>query len=705
MPASPTRRLWLVAGATAFVVALVLSTRLDQGLWSAAEAEPLRRVLGHHGVPLFDLERAPYLDVALRSLAAKWWGDPTVGMRLPGLVAVSLTVALTVAFARRGATWRDALLAGGVALALPLSGFGGTLAVGRPVGELAITAAIWLGTLEPRGSRASELARWTAIATVMVGAVAHVGLALGLVLPAITLAAVEAGRTRHRLSMGWVAIATLSGLLAWGLVANQGPGFVPALADAQDATLFLTPHLRPFATGLDDASAQLFPWLPLALAGALLPGSPRVYAVWWVVGLVAAETWGHWYGTVPMPVTVPTAILSVRGLTWLADQTHPGPLRRATTLLVVIGLLIVGKNASLAPQLFGSPLAPIDAALYPADAIGTGDQLGRSAKVAALAVFVVAGGGRLSAAMGRSARPEAIAAAAVGLLCAWQLRTTFGALLPTSTARLSPAPVAETYAARIDRYQLPRTVGRFRVHDPALAHVLPDEVITQALADRRALLRWLGSDELRTAWLPQTELAAAFAGQRARGHELSVLDDRHIGMLVVANQAVDGLADLNPLADLVSSTRPQLEHETYVRFGDAIEVVGWQIDGSLVRTRQVTITLALHVLKRVPKRLKITTRLVRGRLSRIRPYPHEPTQGHFAPKHWRRGDYVLDRMTFTVPPLEIMSGEHELEVGMRTSRHMIYDVTKPDADEPSEHGVTIGDRKGRFAVLGRVRVY
>lgn len=688
--------------AAVVVTAVVYGTRLDAGSWSSVETSTLLRVMGERGEALYGLERAPAIDTSLRASTAGWLASPIAGMRLPGLLAVCVTIALVVALARRTGSTREALLAGGIALALPISSFGATMAVGRPLGEMAIGLAIVAGTVGSNRHRSNEAARWLLIASSIVIATASVGLALGTMLPAAVLAIAAASAQRRRIAIAWAVLAAIAALVTAWLTITTGSGFVPIVAAAKDTTLLSTPYARPLGTALDDASAQLFPWLPLALLGLVHAGPQRITAVWWGLGLVIAEALGHAYGSIALPLTIPTAILATRGLAALADPRRDATARRIEAVLVVIGLLVVGKGPTLVPELFGSPLAPFTASAYPAEAITTGTTLGGAAKIVALTVIVVAVvGARMTWQSTKRHLITATTTTAV-LTCLWAWRVD---VLPASTRHLSPGAVLITYDTRIAGHDLPTTIGRYRIDEPALPFVMPAVIKPEVLSDRAALLQWLGHDDLRTALMPKRELASVYASTRAERRDLVVLDATNPEFMVVANRRIDGLDDQNPLARIVSRTRPSLEHETDLRFGDAIEVVGWQIDGSLVRTRQVTVTLALHVLGRVPGKLQITTRLVRGKLSRMQPYPHEPTSGEYPPQHWRTGDYVLDQLTFTVPPLEIVSGEHELEIGMRTSRHDIYDVTRPSDTEPSHHGVEVSDRKGRFAVIGRVMVY
>lgn len=188
--AAPLRTTAAVALVAGLVAALVLVPgHADHGLWSEGEIGALQRAQAALGAALSGLVRGPWLPDALRTQALALTGDPAA-IRLPGAIATSALVALASGLTRAlGFPARVALLAGGFALAFPLSLTHGRLALGNPVGELlAAASALLLATAlaAARPARAALLA--LAGATALALSVTASGLWLGVVLPLVAAA-------------------------------------------------------------------------------------------------------------------------------------------------------------------------------------------------------------------------------------------------------------------------------------------------------------------------------------------------------------------------------------------------------------------------------------------------------------------------------------------------------------------------------------
>jgi hypothetical protein len=147
-----------------------------------------------------------------------------------------------------------------------------------------------------------------------------------------------------------------------------------------------------------------------------------------------------------------------------------------------------------------------------------------------------------------------------------------------------------------------------------------------------------------------------------------------------------------------------MANETLVRFESFVEIVAWEVDEPLVRGTKRKLRLLLKALRPVPGGTKIYARFLRGRMSRINAEAHEIASDLYPPNFWREGDYIVHEIEIDVPVLEILSGTHELVVGLRRSEQKNYDITIPEGPS-GEHGVTIKDKKRNFAVIGEVQVW
>ncbi|HEY8378243.1 MAG TPA: hypothetical protein VIK91_17225, partial [Nannocystis sp.] len=384
---------------------------VDHGVWSQGEIGALQRAQAALGAALSGLERSPWLPDALRTQALALLGDPAA-IRLPGAIASCGLVGLAAGLARAlGFPPAIALLAGGFALAFPLTLTQGRLALGDPVGELcSALAAVLLAaaTSSPRLPRALALALAGLAALAL--ALLSSGLWLGVVLP-LAVAALHPGTPDmsdracshehaqtnmslkpprpplRRLRLVLVALALAgAGLVAW-LVYHQGDGYIPLLGAAKDTALRERPHMRGFHAALEDCGYQLYPWLPLVLLGVLQAGRARWPALWLALGLAMASAWSLVYGARAVPLTVPAAVLAAAAFARLTGPRAPRAARRLVLVLALAGLWIFAKDARRTPSRIGVPLLPAKGEhTYPADELGARDLLAGLAGAGALAL-------------------------------------------------------------------------------------------------------------------------------------------------------------------------------------------------------------------------------------------------------------------------------------------------------------------------------
>jgi hypothetical protein len=110
------------------------------------------------------------------------------------------------------------------------------------------------------------------------------------------------------------------------------------------------------------------------------------------------------------------------------------------------------------------------------------------------------------------------------------------------------------------------------------------------------------------------------------------------------------------------------------------------------------------VLRPLPAGAQIYVRLQGGKLSRIGAGPEDFAGGLYPTNHWRPGDFILHRHKLKVPLLEVVSGTHELMVGVRRTAKKNLTIVEP-SEERGAYGVTVKDKKREFAALGEVRVW
>ncbi|MBL9103500.1 MAG: hypothetical protein JNL82_21315 [Myxococcales bacterium] len=511
------------------------------------------------------------------------------------------------------------------------------------------------------------------------------------------------------LALAILATAALILALAYG----QADGWIPALAAARDMVLSERPHSRPFTATFEELGDQLFPWLPLVILGLLHPGRARWPAQWLLVAVVLASAWSLRYGPLPLPITVPAAVVCAAGLEHLLSPRTTRAARRLGLLIIVAGAFIHAKDARRTPSHVGAVLVDSKGEhTYPAKELRARDLLGGMAALAAaliaLAVLVRRPAddepGRL-ARVQRGLPGWLPAAIVLGLLVHHALRTGHD-LLPRTSELLSLHRPLTRHAEWHASGALPGPLAVHRISDPGVDLYGPPLDQRHALATRDATVAWLRRAEPSAALIRVSELAPVFQHSRQHAWPLHVLDASHRDIVLVANVLPPGAADMNPIHRVLFDAPPALPHETLVRFEDYLEIVAWDWEQPVVRGRETTLQLVLRVLKPLPAGSKITARLQQDKLSRVNPMPHDLAENIYPCQYWRPGDYILHRFTTTVPMLEILPGAHDLIVGLRRTESQNYKISQPDSpdDQPGPFGVKV--RAGReFAVAGAVQVW
>ncbi len=700
----PSRRgafaLALVAALVA--AAIVLPALGAHGLWAGDEMAVFDRSRAALGIALGDLVRAPWLPDALRTAAYKAIGAPEA-IRLPGALATIGLVGLTTLIAAaRGIGPLAALIAGAFALAFPLTLAQGRLALGAPVAELfAATAAIagYL-SLRVRGWRAVVAA--TASAACIALATASTGLVMGALLPLLAIAVGRPTSPRppvRRAILGlWLLIIATTVLAAW-LIYGQADGYIPLLGAAKDLALRERPELRGFTASLQELGLQIFPWLPLALVGVLRPGRMRWPALWLLCGLGLHSLTSLVYGPGPLPLTVPAALCCTAGLVHLADPTTHRQLRRLALLLAIGGIFVIGKDAKRTPARVAAVLAPPQIEDHlPAAQIGADVLLPRLNTLAVLMVLIagIAGGRRL-------AKPW-LAPGTAALVLLYQATMLGHSLIPKIAAQRSLKIPLARLASWTRSDELPPSLAVGRVKGSDLVIYGPAKPSIQQATSRSQQQAWLRRPEPSVALIRNTDLPALFAAHRRDNWPLYVLDHSHALWTLVSNTLPADAIDQNPLSAVVLDAPKPLAHETLVRFDNYLEIVGWQLDEPVIRGTKTTAILMIRVLRQLPAGAQMYLRLQGGKLSRIGGTPEPFADGLYPTNLWRPGDFIIHRHPLKVPLLEIVSGTHELIIGVRRTRKKNLSISEPNG-EHGAYGVRVKGKKREFATIGEVSVW
>ncbi|MFO0637304.1 MAG: hypothetical protein U0168_31150 [Nannocystaceae bacterium] len=712
MPSRSASPRAIAAGVAVLAAALLLPGLGEPGFWSSAELPVLDRSMAALGEARTGLVRSPWLPDALRTAGVSALGGE-LGLRLPHAIAVVALAAVAAALARmRGLSALGAALAGLFALSMPALVVGGRTAIGNPFGEL-FGLLVVLGAMLGQHERTGRRAMGAALALVgLGGAVASAGVVLGGVIPlgaALLLAPPSSPRLRGVAVALWCAL----GLVAIVLVARQTDGYIPLLGAAKDLELVDKPQLRRFTAALGELGRQGFPWLPLGVVGLAL-GRDRGVAGWLLGGLVVASAWSLLYGLGDVPLRVALAIAAAAAVDALADERRVRSGRRAAVVLAALGMLVLGKELELAPETVAVPLHAFAVNEYPAELLGTAALLGRFAKLGVLALVIgllLAPGddaGLLARLRARVPAPARRFAAALLLFAValWGAWRQAHALLDRTAAALSPKVVLAHHRALAQAGAVSESLASHRVRDRGLAiyfgaHGGPTAIDT--LANRREIFDYLGADEPRAVLLRKIDLPAVYQQHRQAAAPLFVLDDSHDDLRLVANVLPPGEIDRNRIHEVLFTEPPALANETLVRFEEFVEVVGWEIDGPVVRGRKHTVQVVLRVLRALPGGAKLYTRLVGGRLSRINPEPLPLAEDLYPCTLWREGDYILHRVSFDAPWTEV-PGEYDVVVGLRRSESKNFEISQPEG-ESGEFGVRIDDPKRAFAKIGTVTVW
>lgn len=728
----------MFALAIAAVISIALCVTLpalgDLGLLSGAEIPAWKRARAANGAELDGLLRQPALPEWLRAQAYALAGTEW-GLRLPSALAHAGCGALALALARRlGFAWPPALLVPLFFWAFPLVALGSRAAQSSLIGEFFIAAAI-LSALWARSKDRERTPTLIGLALCVISCVAasaSVGIAYGAALP-LGVLALSSGR-RLPSSLRWIfgIAGTSLGLVALQLAMGQGEGYIPLLSASADQYLIDRPERRELTAAFEEFGHHIFPFAILVVLGMVAPGAAahgqaegqeekkaarRLPALWTGLGLCLAVFWSAKYGRHPFPISIPAALCCASAVSVLLDAARPHRLRRFALVVILCGLWVVAKDGERTPSRIGSPLHHFThEARYPEAEIGSRDFFAgwvRWAWLSLLAAYTLSPNsseaprpgrlGRLEELPGLTAhRREQLPWFVIALALGHQCVQATQSFTQASSEQLSLRSVFARHRALVDAGTIPREVGLQRIRDLGLPLYGPPEADSTLVPKRKELLKWLKSEEPRVAMIRRADYAGIHQNHRQEGWPLHVLDWSHHDLKLVSNHMPEGLTDVAPLSRIVYDALPKLEHETFVRFDEKLELVGWQVEGDIRRGGEVTVTLGFHVLRALTGATQIYVRLQQGQMSKINVYPHDPAEGLYAGNYWRKGDYIVDRFTFVIPAINTIPGPHDLFIGIAKSKKAKLEITLPE-ERTGEFGVKIRGRKDRFfAVIATI---
>lgn len=233
-------------------------------------------------------------------------------------------------------------------------------------------------------------------------------------------------------------------------------------------------------------------------------------------------------------------------------------------------------------------------------------------------------------------RPRVDRAALLAVLALWAIFQNMPIAIALTT-NFSQRDMLDRYEALADdteplyRYRLGTRNSSFYARD------LPD-------LDRKDFLDRANAPERFFAIIPRDQLAAINTEfRKAAARTLPVLDDRGSRFLLVSNQ-VDPAADevdQNPITRALITELPPGATKVSINFEDKIELIGWQLDPAEPSPGSpLVISLFWKALVDDPGTWKVFVHIDAAG-QRIHG-DHDPVEGLFPTRNWRKGDLVRD---------------------------------------------------------------
>lgn len=259
------------------------------------------------------------------------------------------------------------------------------------------------------------------------------------------------------------------------------------------------------------------------------------------------------------------------------------------------------------------------------------------------------------------------------------LYTTHG-FLPAVSAHLSPRDVFETFNDLTDEGQ---ELAEFEVGETVAGYYVSGR--TRHVPSASGLVDYLVEKGPRWAVLRAKNLGKIDSQYRHEtGEHLVVADARSARILLVTNHSRADIRDFNALSDIVLDSPPKrIQHPTRARFGDHLELLGFDIEsrvpGSVGAGETLTLVWYYQVLDTRRADYKVFVH-IDGLGTRVHG-DHRPTGTLYPMRLWAKGDVIVDRHEVTIPATAKL-GDYQILMGFyKGERRLPVTVgAKDDAD-------------------------
>ena len=191
------------------------------------------------------------------------------------------------------------------------------------------------------------------------------------------------------------------------------------------------------------------------------------------------------------------------------------------------------------------------------------------------------------------------------------------------------------------------------------------------------------------AIIPRDQLAAINTEfRRAADRTLPVLDDRGARFLLVSNRLDEGEEDRNPINTALIDELPEGATAVDINFDDKIQLVGWRLEPDQPSPgAPLTIHLYWKSLVDNPGTWKVFVHIDAAG-QRIHG-DHEPVEGLFPSRNWRKGDLIDDAHRVTVKRT-ISGGRFTFYAGLfRGSKRMEIKAGPKDRENRARLGTVV----------------
>ena len=187
----------------------------------------------------------------------------------------------------------------------------------------------------------------------------------------------------------------------------------------------------------------------------------------------------------------------------------------------------------------------------------------------------------------------------------------------------------------------------------------------EVIADQQTLIRKLAEQGRRWALFPRGDLQTVDREfRRLRGEHLFVADASSDRFILVTNSRIGNRQNASPLANAILSEPPRFQHRVGARFGDAIELLGYDLElpgGETVGPGQTFYVTWYWRARARPPGAQTIFLHVDGAGKRLNG-DHVPVDGLVPVQMWDPGDVIVDRQLLVVPA-DFRAGTYTFYIG------------------------------------------